>query len=379
MRSARHAPVTLLVLLLTLSAVLAQAPLRADDHYDDAVDEILATPAGLAFLDAYLALQRDYLYGVERDALLRAATAGMMDALGDPFSRYLGPPEAEAARAATASANAVEIAVIGKVALIRIATFEGDAIGAHFSGALDTLILTGSRGFVLDLRGNPGGSILQGLQVLDRFLGEGELGYRRVRGVSVPIAYANPRAVSEPLIVLVDADTASTAEIVAGTLQAYGRARIVGTVTAGKGVGQTAVRLPDGAELRIVSFEWLLPGLRSVDRVGLTPDVLVSVEPPDPVSDGLPTPLIAVPGHVGDIHLRLALELLQGLLGDAAGLAEIMTPAVVPGPAAGPNGPSPAATSTRPDPGAPAAESGPADGAADENAPPPNDGRLTPP
>ena len=312
--------VALLALALWIPSALAQGafdpvPRQSVDPYEAALRELLEFPAGRAFLDAYIAVQRDYLYGVDRDALLEGATVGLIESLGDPYSRYVGAEDAEAARR-KAAASGVEIARVGDIGVIRIATFEGDVIGARFSTALDNLLTAGARGLVLDLRGNPGGSILQGLQVLDRFLAEGELGYRRVRGVSVPIAYANPRAIAHPLVVLVDAETASTAEIVAGTLQAYGRGRIIGATTAGKGVGQTTVRLADGAEVRLVSFEWLLPGLRSIDAVGLTPDLLVSAEPPDPVTDGVPRPLVSVAEERGDPALRLALDALRGLLSD---------------------------------------------------------------
>jgi C-terminal processing protease CtpA/Prc len=313
-----HALVALVLAVSLTAAAQTVSPERFSgdqDPYERAVREMLASPAGQAFLDAYIALRRDYLYGIDREALFEGATAGLVEALGDPFTRYLDPRDAEAARRAS-DATAVEIAQVGDVGIIRISTFEGDLVGSRFSTALDALLATGARAMVLDLRGNPGGSILQGLQVLDRFLSDGELGFRRVRGVSVPIAYANPRSISNPLVVLVDAQTASTAEIVAGTLQAYGRARLFGTPTAGKGVGQTAVRLADGAELRLVSFEWLLPGLRSIDAVGLTPDLLVTLEPVDPVSDGVGPPLVSVGEEGGDPTLRIAIDALRGLLSD---------------------------------------------------------------
>jgi C-terminal processing protease CtpA/Prc len=334
--------IALLALALWSPSVLAQGafeplPRRPVDPYEAALRELLEFPAGRAFLEAYIAVQRDYLYHVDREALLEGATAGLIESLGDPFSRYVGAEDAEAARRAGAGST-VEVAQVGDIGVIRIATFESDVVGARFSSALDALLAGGARGVVLDLRGNAGGSILQGLQVLDRFLAEGELGFRRVRGVSVPIAYANPRAIAHPLIVLVDADTASTSEIVAGTLQAYGRGRIIGATTAGKGVGQTAVRLADGAELRLVSFEWLLPGLRSIDGVGLTPDLLVSAEPADPVTDGGTRPLVSVADEGGDPALRLALDALRGLLSDELEVrTRIPVPAVAASPVAEPD------------------------------------------
>jgi C-terminal processing protease CtpA/Prc len=362
------------LIALALVACGAWAQPSPGERYEEAVRDLLASPAGLAFLEAYMAIQRDYLYGADREALFEGALVGLVEALGDPFTHYLDP-EAAAADRARSAASAVEIAQIGDVGFVRISTFEGESVGARFTLALDTLLANGAQGIVLDLRGNTGGSVLQGLQVLDRFLSEGELGFRRVRGVSVPIAYANPRSVAVPLVVLVDADTASTAEIVAGVLQTYGRARLIGTTTAGKGVGQTAIRLTDGGELRLVSFEWLLPGLRSIDTVGLTPDILVSALPDDPVSDGPGRPLVFVPDDIGDVPLRLALEVLRALIGD-----ELAQPAPAPAsrPGAATNGAEPEAPSRvppRPPPVLPPPPSteAPDEGAGDDVPPPPLD------
>lgn len=361
LRHVRFATAALAFLAVAVVAVpgsvVAQDERAPSDRYEVAVRELLETAAGRAFLEAYIAVRRDYLYGAEVDELLEGAAAGLVDALDDPLSRYLDPESASALRAAVA-AGGVEVAQLGDAALIRISSFEGDLVGARFTLALDTLLASGARGFVLDLRGNEGGSILQGLQVLDRFLGDGELGFRRVRGVSVPIAYANPRSIPHPLVVLVDDRTSSTAEIVAGTLQSYGRARLVGTPTAGKGVGQTAIRLADGAELRLVTFEWLLPGLRSIDGVGLTPDVWVTTAQPDPIKGDEGPPLVALPDEGGDPALRIGLEALRALLGDELDVAGPTRPAPTTRPPPTPTAPA--------DPGAAQPPIGPAPGPRDD-------------
>lgn len=314
-----------------LGAALAQdlvAPVPAPvdlsaERYAEVLEDLLASPSGRAFLDALLLIEREYLYGFDRDALLQGATAGLVAALGDPFSRYLDPGTVEARRLDPRPEEAVTRATLGDVGYLGVASFEADGIGGVVSQALDAHLAAGARGILLDLRGNAGGSILQGLQVLDRFIADGVLGFRRVRGVSVPIAYANPRSVPQPLVVLVDEQTASTAEIVAGALQAYGRAQLVGSVTAGKGIGQSATPLSDGGELQLVSFEWLLPGFRSIDGSGLRPDVEV------PPSASASPPRVSGMGDVdGDPVLRTALEVLRGVLGD-----DLAAPAPAPRPA----------------------------------------------
>jgi C-terminal processing protease CtpA/Prc len=326
----------LVVVLLPFGAHAQEPPdpfVRADPppldaRYETALRELAASPAGLAFLDALLLIDREYLYSVDRDALLRGATAGLIAALDDPYSRYVAPDEVAARRSDPRREAGVTATMLGDVGYLGVPSFEADGVGAAVGRAIDAHLLSGARALVLDLRGNVGGSILQGLQVLDRFLADGVLGFRRVRGVSVPIAYANPRAVSLPLVVLVDDVTASTAEIVAGALQAYERARLVGTVTAGKGIGQTAIELTDGAEIQLVSFEWLLPGFRSIDGSGLRPDLEVSERRIGETTTG--NGVQGMRDVANDPVLRAALQLLREAIGD-----DLAAPITVPVPTPG--------------------------------------------
>jgi len=304
--------------------VRSEAP-ALDARYETALRDLAASPAGLAFLDALLLIDREYLYSVDRDALLRGATAGLIAALDDPYSRYVAPDEVAARRDDPRREAGVTATMLGDVGYLGVPSFEADGVGAAVGRAIDAHLVGGARALVLDLRGNVGGSILQGLQVLDRFLADGVLGFRRVRGVSVPIAYANPRAVSLPLVVLVDGVTASTAEIVAGGLQAYDRARLVGTVTAGKGIGQTAIELSDGAEIHLVSFEWLLPGFRSIDGSGLRPDLVITESRIGDATAG--NGVQGMRDVANDPVLREALQLLREAIGD-----DLAAPVTVPVP-----------------------------------------------
>ena len=330
---------SLLVVLLPFGAFAQEPPdpfMRTeapplDARYETILRELAASPAGLAFLDALLLIDREYLYSVDRDVLLRGATAGVIAALDDPYSRYVAPDEVAARRGDPLRDTGVTTVKLGDVGYIGVSSFEADGVGAAVSRTIDEHLVSGSRALLLDLRGNVGGSILQGLQVLDRFLADGVLGFRRVRGVSVPIAYANPRAVSLPLVVLVDDATASTAEIVAGALQAYERARLVGTVTAGKGIGQTAIELSDGAEIQLVSFEWLLPGFRSIDGSGLRPDLEVSERGIGDTSGG--NGVQGMRDVATDPVLRAALDLLRVTIGDDLAVPNnvpVATPGVGP-------------------------------------------------
>jgi len=323
----------LLAVLLSLGAFAQEPhdpfmrtePSALDARYETALRELAATPAGLAFLDALLLIDREYLYSVDREALLRGATAGLIAALDDPYSRYVAPSEVAERRNDPRPEAGVSTTMLGDIGYIGVPSFEADGVGAAVGRSIDAHLAGGAAALLLDLRGNVGGSILQGLQVLDRFIADGVLGFRRVRGVSVPIAYANPRAVQLPLVVLVDGATASTAEIVAGALQAYERARLVGTVTAGKGIGQTSIELTDGSEIQLVSFEWLLPGFRSIDGSGLRPDLEVSESRIGDTSGG--NGVEGMRDVANDPVLRAALQLLRETIGD-----DIAAPRTVPVP-----------------------------------------------
>lgn len=299
------------------SAVLAFGALGAaqgvaSPRWEQAVSELLEEPAGQAFLEAYRAILRDYRGDVDTERLLEGALLGLVAALDDPYVRYLSPEEVAADAAARRDPNVIVTGVVGDLGYLRVTSFDSERAGERFATELDALLARGVRAMVLDLRGNGGGLVLPGLQVLDRFLSDVVLGYRTGARTQVPLGFANPSAVGLPVAVLVDGGTASTAEIVAGALQSYDRALLYGSVTAGKGVGQTSLALSDGGELRLVTFGWALPDGRSIDGWGLTPDVPIrgaAVAAPVAMVDVLSDP-------ANDPVLAAALAGLRRILGD---------------------------------------------------------------
>ncbi len=237
-------------------------------------------------------LDREYVDAGDLDpiVLIRGAIEGMAYAVGDTGHTYLLTPDEAAAedQALSSSAGgtgqpAVDWALVPgtKTALIRLTIFSEGSAG-EVRAAVDRATEAGATGLVLDLRGNPGGWEDEAVGVASVFLGAGEVVLRE-RGadhreveVTVP---ADAAPTHLPLVVLVDADSASCAEIVAGALQDAHRATLVGTTTTGTGTLMTDFPLKDGSILSIGTSEWLTPAGRSAWHVGLAPDVNVELPP----------------------------------------------------------------------------------------------------
>lgn len=160
------------------------------------------------------------------------------------------------------------------VGYLSIASFNNQRIDQQMVEHLDKLIAQGATSLVLDLRDNSGGLLNQAILVADEFLSQGDIVFQRSRGVTQRIASADAKAYELPMVVLVNENSASASEIVAGALQENGRALVVGEQTFGKGVAQSVLSLSDGGQLRYVSFEWLTPDRRSIAEEGITPDII---------------------------------------------------------------------------------------------------------
>jgi carboxyl-terminal processing protease len=140
---------------------------------------------------------------------------------------------------------------------------------------------TGLQGMVLDLRDNPGGLLDQAVKVADVWVDDGLIVYTKGRVESQQQEFkAQPQAEgSYPMVVLVNAGSASASEIVAGALQDHHRALLLGGSTFGKGSVQTVYPLADRSGLRLTTALYYTPSGRSIQEVGIQPDIAVSAEP----------------------------------------------------------------------------------------------------
>lgn len=174
--------------------------------------------------------------------------------------------------------HAVEWEVQGNVGIININTFNrntGDEVRAAIA-SIDRSLGRQPLGYVIDLRSNPGGLLDQAISVSDVFLERGEVvSQRGRRDGDIERYYARPGDDSHglPLVVLVDAGTASAAEIVAGALQDHRRAVIMGERSFGKGSVQTLLPLSSDTALRLTTARYYTPAGNSVQEGGIEPDI----------------------------------------------------------------------------------------------------------
>jgi len=166
------------------------------------------------------------------------------------------------------------------IAIIDINTFSGNSAEETLAALTAVDKATGGKplGYILDLRSNPGGLLDQAVEISDAFLNRGEIVSQRGREKSDIERYyakAGDMAHGRPIIVLIDAGTASAAEIVAGALQDQRRALVMGDKSFGKGSVQTVVQTGARSALRLTTARYFTPSGRSVQAGGIDPDIAV--------------------------------------------------------------------------------------------------------
>jgi len=177
----------------------------------------------------------------------------------------------------TIKIESVKSKVMDNIGYIRLTQFQ-EATGRDLSRALKQFKEQKLQSTILDLRNNPGGLLTAAVEVSEQFLPSGKLiVYTKGREGKKDewIAKGRDQMDDAPMIVLVNEGSASASEIVAGALQDYGRAVIVGTTSFGKGSVQTILPLGDGSGLRLTTAKYYTPKGRSIQSTGITPDIVV--------------------------------------------------------------------------------------------------------
>ncbi len=188
------------------------------------------------------------------------------------------PQEFEITRAII-KVKSVKVKTIDEeIGYVRLSQFQQDS-SRELENGLNKLLKEGKiRSLILDLRNNPGGLLDEAVKVCGKFLNEGTLvvytqgRVEEKQEYKIKGDYDFPRL---PTVVLVNGGSASASEIVAGALQDWGRAIVMGTQTFGKGSVQTVVPLSDGSGLRLTTAKYYTPRDKSIQNVGITPDIVV--------------------------------------------------------------------------------------------------------
>ncbi len=168
------------------------------------------------------------------------------------------------------------------IGYVRVSNFQQTS-SIELDKALDSLELKGMNSLVLDLRNNPGGLLNQAVGVTERFLSKGLVVVStkgRKQNQDVVFRAGRETGVFDgPMVVLVNAGSASASEIVSGALQDHHRALVIGVPTFGKGSVQTILPLSNGAGLRLTTARYYTPLGKIIQEKGVTPDIAVEVAP----------------------------------------------------------------------------------------------------
>ena len=269
-----------------ISGVYAGVGLQVDirDGWPVVVEPIIGGPAELAGVQA-----SDRIVNISGESTRGWTQSEVSKAMrGEPGSKVSFIVE----RADQRIAMSVNRASVIRRAVPRVALLPG-AVGyadvkvfsaqtaTELRAAVDSLVKQGARSLVIDLRGNPGGLLEQGIAVSELFLDPGQaIVQLRARPGSAPQTFSDTQPQiwkTLPLAVLVDRGSASASEIVAGALQDHDRAIVLGTTSFGKGSAQNLFPLSVGGALRLTTARWFTPVGRSISKPA----------PPDP--DAQPT------------------------------------------------------------------------------------------
>jgi carboxyl-terminal processing protease len=198
----------------------------------------------------------------------------------------------------------------------------GDKTTEELRATLENLMKQDPRGMIIDLRNNPGGYLNTAIEVSSEFIEEGIIMYEQYGDGRRDQyeALGNGQATDIPIVVLINEGSASASEILAGALQDYERATLVGEKSYGKGSVQNLQPLSNNqGAARVTIAKWLTPKERAIDHVGLQPDVYVEMIPEDFASESEQDP-----------QLDAAVETLNAIINGNAIPTSMPTPMVTP-------------------------------------------------
>jgi carboxyl-terminal processing protease len=194
-----------------------------------------------------------------------------------------------------------------KIGYIHVSEF-GLNSSFSFDSAVKELSDAGMKALILDLRQNPGGNVMDAINIADALLPSAEIIYTLDKAGNREDYVSDSYFIDVPLVVLVDASSASASEIVAGALQDNARAKIIGAKTFGKGIIQYIKPLSDGSMYKLTYQEYYVPSGKKIHGEGITPDILVELP------ESQQKKLVELIPAGEDTQLQRAIEELQFML-----------------------------------------------------------------
>ncbi len=193
------------------------------------------------------------------------------------------------------------------IGYIRIIKFDSE-IAKYFKDNVDSLTEKGMRGLVIDVRDNPGGYYNQVVSIADMLLPECTIVYTEDKDQKKEYKYSDAKQLNMPVIVLVNGNSASASEILAGAIKDNKRGTLVGTRTYGKGLVQASFNLEDGSGLKVTVQRYFTPSGVCIQGKGIDPDIEVLQD-----EKYRSTPVSNIPQE-DDLQLGKALELAESEL-----------------------------------------------------------------
>jgi carboxyl-terminal processing protease len=197
-------------------------------------------------------------------------------------SGFSEPKEFKVTRG-TIVVKSVNYEMKGDIGYIKMTQFGDDTVEL-MNEAVDNINEKNPKGIIIDLRNNPGGYVEDAVSIAGMFLDKGkvvvmEKGKDGAKNSSQTTTV--PKMKDTPMLILVNDGSASASEILSGALQDYGRAKLVGIKTFGKGSVQSVNELKGGAQVKITIAEWLTPNGRQINKIGIEPDIKVELTSDD--------------------------------------------------------------------------------------------------